>query len=960
MKSNTKVAQFIFIVVLTMTFLLSGCLQNNNKQGHEWEVQKQQWKIEMDSAFPKWTNDTIEINKRISYFQQSGNKLGEQAMLRHLGYINRTNSQFRPAIEYHSQSLQLSYELNDTVLITNALNELGTDFRRTGAYDEALNYHYMSLQLSEAYTGSDINSITRNIASSYNGIGVIYSAMNNFKEAIQAYEKALEIEVSKDNFRGMAMNNANIGSVYFDLGEYEKAEDYFHKSLDNNIQANVPMGIALCNINLGKVYEIRGEDGAALEEFHKAYEILSELPDKWHWIKSGLHLGEAYMKMDKHNIAWEYLDEALRTALELNTASYIQEAYELLSKYHYSRGNYKQSTDDLRLSLAYADTVSYNLEANRLLESRINYETEKYTRQIEELDLKNQFQANRRKYYILTLISITAVLIAILLIILYKRKLDKQQVEEIKKLEKMRSDFFTNLTHELRTPITVINGLNQHLMQKVGDDCFADAQDLKVMQRQGRHLIHLVNLLLDFSRSESGVIKLKWRNGDMVDFLKAIAEFYVQYAKNKGIDMFVYSEELDLIMNFAPLSIKRIMDNLLSNAIKNCSSKDQIVVHIKHDKEKDNCHIIVKDTGKGISEKDLPNIFELYYTGDSPVGYTGIGIGLALTKQLVQEMGGTIDVTSTLGIGTEFTITLPISNAPIPQDEQEKFVDDPLLINDSALNFETNDEDSDTSFSLNGNGKETILIVEDNKDLSHYISSILSRQYRVIHASNGEEGLLVAEEHIPDLIITDVMMPKKDGYAFTSELRNSVAISHIPVIMVTARVTTEDKLEGLKSGADAYIAKPFDERELLARIRQLLKSRMLLMETYRVALLYSDKSNIAETNSNMAFISKLSVIVNKHLDDQEYFPDGLTAEMHLSEAQLNRKLKAMTGHTITSFVMRARLNHAKQLLAKRNMNITEVALSSGFSDLSYFSRSFKKVFGYTPSQFIKIPENQVE
>ena len=192
------------------------------------------------------------------------------------------------------------------------------------------------------------------------------------------------------------------------------------------------------------------------------------------------------MKMDKHNIAWEYLDEALRTALELNTASYIQEAYELLSKYHYSRGNYKQSTDDLRLSLAYADTVSYNLEANRLLESRINYETEKYTRQIEELDLKNQFQANRRKYYILTLISITAVLIAILLIILYKRKLDKQQVEEIKKLEKMRSDFFTNLTHELRTPITVINGLNQHLMQKVGDDCFADAQDLKVMQRQGR------------------------------------------------------------------------------------------------------------------------------------------------------------------------------------------------------------------------------------------------------------------------------------------------------------------------------------------------------------------------------------------------------------------------------------------------------------------------------------------
>ena len=933
-----------------------------NTQELDWKEQKQLWETEMEEAFPGWTNDSVEVKVRLDYFRQTGNKLGEQAMLRQLGYINRSSSQFRPAIEYHSQALKLSYELNDTLLMTNALNELGTDFRRTGAYNEAINYHYQSLQLSELYTGDDKNTNTRNIASSYNGIGVIYSAMNEPEEAIRAYKKALEIETSKDNLRGMAMNNANIGSVYFDMGEYDIAEEYFHKSMYNNILADVPMGIALCNINLGRVYETRGDEEAALEEYLKAYDILSTLPDKWHWIKSGLHLGEAYIKKGDYNKAKYHIDEALQAALEINSASYIQEAYDLISKYYYYSGNYKQSADGLRLSMAYADTVSYNLEENRLLESRIKYETYKYIRQIEELDLQNKFQATRRKHSMLTIIPLIAVLIALLLIILYKQKLDKQQVEEIKKLEKMRSNFFTNITHELRTPITVINGLNEHLILRVDDDCCSDAQDLRAMQRQGRHLMHLVNLLLDFSRSESGIVKLKWRNGDMVDFLNAIAEFYIQYAQTKGIEMFVYSEESELIMNFAPSSVKKFMDNLLSNAIKNCSPGDRIVVHLKHNRKKNNCQILVKDSGKGISPVDLPNIFELYYTGESQIGYTSIGIGLALTKQLIQELGGTIDVTSTLGNGAEFAVTLPVSNDPIPENEQEENFDDSLLMDDTSLNFEKENQDPDMYNSLDSadNEKETILIVEDNKDLTHYISSILSGQYKVITAPNGVEGLLMAEKHIPDLIITDIMMPEKDGYAFTSELRSSVAISHIPVIMSTAKIETEDKIKGLKSGADAYLVKPFDERELLARIRQLLKSRTLLMETYRVALLYNNKSKITDTNTNMAFISKLSAKVNMHLDDQEYFPDGLTSDMCLSESQLNRKLKAMTGHTITSFVMRTRLNHAKQLLTKRNMNITEVALSSGFNDPSYFSRSFKKVFGYTPSQFLKIPENQTE
>ncbi len=407
-------------------------------------------------------------------------------------------------------------------------------------------------------------------------------------------------------------------------------------------------------------------------------------------------------------------------------------------------------------------------------------------------------------------------------------------------------------------------------------------------------------------------------------------------------------------MNFTPSPLKKVMANLLSNAIRHCSDGDEIVVHFRYDATGRRCFIRVKDSGEGIAPENLPRIFELYYTSASGnAGETGSGIGLALSKQLVEEMGGTIRVESTLGKGTEFTVSIPVSVAEIPADLREQFESADDL---RAMDRPPEDEESQPE-QAHSNGKKTVLVIEDSRDVAHYISTILEGRYSLLFAANGGEGLLMAERHIPDIIITDVMMPEKDGYAFTSELRASMAVSHIPVIMVTARGTTEDKLEGLKAGADAYLTKPFDERELLARIKQLLESRAMLMKTYSDALFHTDRSSqAASADQNMAFITKLSIAVNAHLADDGWFPNGLTAEMCLSESQLGRKLKAMTGHTISSFVMRARLNKAKQLLSKRDRSIKEVAFACGFSDLSYFSRSFRKVFGYTPSEFLKIPE----
>lgn len=937
-----------------MILFLSACRLSHQIQFAELETQKKEWTTEMREVFPERTNDTLEMKRRLSYYQNSGNKIGQQTMYRALGNEARNTSRFRAAIENHTAALQIGYEICDTIFITTVLNELGTDFRRIGALNEAAPYHYLSLQIAEEYRGRDTATITRNMASSCNGLGVIYHSMNEEQEAIRSYEKALEIEIRNNNLRGMAMNTANIGSVHFDLGDLVKAEQYYRMSLGYNEKAKLPLGIALCDINIGKIYEIRGDDERALEQYEHAYNLLSGTSDMWHWLNACFNIGRIYMKSGELAKAWKYLDTGAQTALNINSPQHIRQAYSLLSEYYYKRGDYRHSVDDLRISLAYSDTLQKNQEAGRLLDSRVKYETEKYSRQIEELDELHKDQVAKRKNIVIIMILIILVFIALLSLLLYKRRLEHRQAVELKNLEKMRSNFFTNITHEFRTPITVINGLAEHLYGEIKDKESPEAKNLRAIRRQGSQLMHLVNQLLDLSRSQAGIGKPKRRHGDMVEFLNVVTEPYIQYARNKGIEIFFYNEVDKLPMNYAPSSIKKVINNLLSNAIKNCSDGDKIVLHLRHDPQTDRCFIQVKDSGSGIAPEHLPHIFELYYTSDAEnMVHMGSGIGLALSKQLVEDAGGEIKVTSTLGKGTDFIITLPVTEENIPEEEREEPEDELLDMPGDTLC-----EEEDPIHFKAVNGKKTILIVEDNRDVAHYMSTVLSPKYTLLHAENGSEGLLMAEQYVPDLIITDVMMPKKDGYEFTVDLRASLAVSHIPVIMVTAKGSTEDKIEGLKVGADAYLPKPFDERELLARVKQLLDSRTMLMKIYSNALFQPGNGSNTDPDHNMAFITKLSVAVNNHLDDSEYFPMGLAQDMCLSESQLGRKLKAMTGHTITSFLMQARLNKAKQILSKRDRSIKEVALACGFSDLSYFSRSFRKAFGYTPSQFIKIPEQK--
>jgi signal transduction histidine kinase/CheY-like chemotaxis protein len=956
MKENVRHIHLTLLIAAALTVLLFSCVRPENAAYGALAAQRKQWLAEMWKTFPEGTQDTVELRRRLEHFNGTGNKIGRLTMYRVLGIQARYGSRFQTAIEHHTAGLQIAREIFDTVNITILLNDLATDYRRIGAYNDAAPYSYLALETGEQYRGPDSLPIQRNMASAYNGLGNIYLPMEQYDEALEVFEKALELEIPQNNHWGIAVNLSNIGSIYFSRGDYARAEDYYRQSMKSNELANQLVGTALGRINIGEVYEAQGRLGEALHEYGQAYSALKGSTDDLHWIDACYHIADIHIRQGRTALAVSFLDEGLLKAREINSMKHLQRGHDLRADFHYRRGDFRSAVDDMHVMRAYADTVQQNRESDRLMESRLQYEANRYSRRIEELDRAHTEQKARSRTMRMLTFPLLAVLSVVVLMLVWKRRLERRQAEAMKSLDRMRSNFFTNITHELRTPITVINGLSNHLLSEPDDPGSPQFKDLDAIRRQGEQLLHLVNQLLDFSRSEAGVDKPRRRCGDIVEYLRVVAEPYVQYARSRGIELIVYSEAESLTMNFAPSHLGRVMANLLSNALKHCREGDRIAVHFRHDAATRKCRIQVKDSGEGIAPETLAHIFELYYTTASGnAGHTGSGIGLALSKRLIEETDGTITVESAPGKGTEFVIILPVSDAPIPPDELDR-TEAPVVapVSDIIMDGGTEEFASEAA----GEERKTILIVEDNRDVAHYISTILDGKYSLLYAKDGSEGLRMAEQHIPDLIITDVMMPVKDGYAFTADLRASLPVQHIPVIMLTAKGETDDRLEGLKAGADAYLSKPFDERELTVRIKQLLDSRAMLMTTYSNALLDGGAKNGADTDHNMTFIGRLSIMVSSRLDDEAYFPDGLAADMCLSHSQLNRKMKAMTGYTIFSFVMRMRLDKARQMLLKRDKSIAEIAYTCGFNDPAYFTRSFKEVFGYTPSQYIKNLERQ--
>ena len=522
-----------------------------------------------------------------------------------------------------------------------------------------------------------------------------------------------------------------------------------------------------------------------------------------------------------------------------------------------------------------------------------------------------------------------------------------QQNQRLEQLDKLKSRFFTNISHEFRTPLTVIAGMADQI--QAHPDRLLE-KGLLMIRRNTYSLLDLVNQILDLHKVESGSMEVKKVRGDVMPFFKWITESFQYLAESQDIELQFLSMEQEIVMDYDSEKMLRILSNLLGNGIKFTNAGGKVFFQV--DKLGDQLQIRVKDTGIGITPEQLPSIFDRFYQIERLVvpGKTGTGVGLSLVKEFVELLEGQIEVESQVGEGTLFTLRFPITQDAKALVQENNPSD--LLLNQmvaartpAIVPALYQKEDGDVEL-------PSILIVEDNPDIAQYLITCLEGQYQLDWAPDGEIGIEKALETVPDLIISDVMMPKKDGFEVCRVIKEDKRTSHIPIVILTAKADALSRIEGLKLRADEYLAKPFDKEELMVRLDNLRAIREQLRNRYQSLSDIQVKEG-EEAQKEDQFVLDAKAIIHENIEDENFGIMELCRAIGMSRTQLHRKIKALTNRSTSSFIRSIRLIKAKELLSISDLNISQVAYEVGFKDPKYFSRTFAEEFGMPPADFRK-------
>ena len=623
------------------------------------------------------------------------------------------------------------------------------------------------------------------------------------------------------------------------------------------------------------------------------------------------------------------------------------DSYRVFSDIYTIEGNYKLANEYYKQHIVLKDSVTkvQNRKAAAELEAR--YQSEKKDDAIRLLNAENELKEtqiisknNERNYLLLSLGL--AVLLAAIIYNRYKIKLRAN--EKLKELDQIKSRFFTNVSHEFRTPLSLIIGPLEEKLNKTHDQSEKDS--LLLMHRNAKRLQNLTNQVLDLSRLEAGSMDLHLQEGDLSVAIRFISSTFLSLAENKGLS---YRQEIfegPYNACYDRDKLEKMLNNLLSNAFK--FTPEGGSVNLKATIDAGKLVVAIKDSGVGIPADKLELIFNRFYQVDDSITRSseGSGIGLALTKELAELHRGKLEVISQEGVGSTFTLTLSVDKeafkdvAIAPETPHQELINIAEL-SDKALHF--NDEDD---------SKPLVLVAEDNADMQKFIFELLKEKYRVVCANNGKEAYEKAQDIVPDLIVTDWMMPVMDGKTCCEKLKTADATCHIPVLMLTARADQSSKLAGLETGADDYLVKPFNTTELAVRIHNLIEQRRRLREKFSKEMVLQPQ-HISLPTRDATFLTNLLSLVEKNYAEPEFTVDELSEEVNMSRMQLHRKLKALTDQSPGEFLRKFRLERAKQLLSIGGTQVSEACFKVGFNNVSHFSKSFREFTGVTPTEFIE-------
>ncbi|TRZ44286.1 hybrid sensor histidine kinase/response regulator transcription factor [Robertkochia solimangrovi] len=570
-----------------------------------------------------------------------------------------------------------------------------------------------------------------------------------------------------------------------------------------------------------------------------------------------------------------------------------------------------------------------------------------------QVDLKVKYPVWLRWWAVLSY-----VLLAVLLLYLFRKYtiawermksnllLEKMTHEKDNELSLQKQQFFTNVSHEIRTPVTLIlNSVNRILESSKGKLKNTDPSTL-ILKKNSEHLLQLVNELLDFRKLENLSSPIKVSRNDLIELCKEIYWSFNELADKKEIEFYFEQDTDTLFLFYDTKQLERVIYNLLSNALKFTRAGGKVTVKVKEDSE--HAYIIVEDTGMGMNKEQLDRIFDRFYQTENAdkIKETGSGLGLSISKEILKWHQAGIQVTSEPGCGSIFTVTLRKGKDHFNQELMylESTGEKPYNLVD-ITGFDLQDPD------LSDLKDQTILLVEDNQSIRFYLKQLLEPHCHILEAENGKEGLEKTLTFMPDLVISDIMMPLMDGLAYTKALKSDMRISHIPVILLTARSSVNHQAEAFETGADAFITKPFNEIILQARIKNIIHNRKEIRKKFAAASGIIDSLTI--NNSDQQFLENLTKIITNHLDTEELSATFIANEMGMSHSVIYKKIKSLTGMTLVEYLRDFKLKAARELIEVKGMNVSEACFRTGYTDRKYFSKQFKKKFGKNPSEYMQ-------
>ncbi len=880
----------------------------------------------------------VTLNKSLKIAKQNNFTEQQSDALVNMGYTYWQKGDFKRAEEYQLENLKLARIIGDSARVANSYQVLGNVLAQKGAYTKAMQYYTLASQRS--LESKDLQGYRVAISN----IGYIQRSLENYKSAIQYFRMGDSISEIIDDPSGKAFANYNLSVVYKNIGKLDTAISYNKIGLELYERLGYQKRVSYCYFTLGEIYRKKEDFAEALRAYQNSLEISTMVDDSVQIGYSNMAVADMYDALGDIGKSVNHLDNAGKVAQRLNLDILAMDVHERLAKRQSKSGNFKNAYGNLEKFVILKDSL-YTKEKRELAEEiEAKYQNEQKTKEIALLASEKEVQAlqlGKRKNERNAIIAF-ALLILLLGGLLYNQFRIKQRAnKELQQLNQLKSNFFANISHEFRTPLTLIQGPIENLEQNPEEKLHKE--DIKMIRRNTNKVLGLVNQLLDLSRIDEGKLQLKSTEGDVFKCLRTATASFNSHAAQRNMDYRVKIPNEILWASFDRDKLEKVIYNLLSNAFKFSEDGEQVSFEASHDLEE--LMLQVSDSGRGIEEDKLPYIFDRFYQVDGGItkDRQGSGIGLSLSKDLVELMDGTITVSSETGKGTYFTVHIPMEKIKTLQKQPKELEQrtQKELVRFKPFEFPETD----------GRELPKILLVEDNEDMRQFITAQLVKKYRVVEAKNGEQGLKLANSDAPELIITDLMMPKIDGMELCKRLKTHLDTSHIPVIMLTARAGEKNKIEGLETGADEYLTKPFSAKELLARTKNLIEQRRRLQAHYQNSQHTIRPENITTTSIDRKFMERVLDLFEKQHSDANFGVLQMQKELAMSKTQLHRKIKALTNETPGELLRNFRLKRAAQLLSKKADTVTQIAYQVGFNNLSYFAKCFKASYGVSPSSY---------